>query len=248
MESNAPHASLRTLPCTLESGLLFFILQPLVGSQFSGRPLLGFSPGWREGQGLSSGPAAPKPRKAVFHRTAFCKHPANQNLCQDSARLPGFTSLSSEPEEFFLFSSLWILSEHCFQCFIQCFKSLSRMADRVPGPPSSGDSSRFPFVSKALHSVAPAHSIPAPRAPSLCPHIHARNFWLLSCGCNFTFGTPSTPVFLLANSYSFLKTQTQHLSLVKPSLVLPYLLIQDSHCDVCLSLHPVLESLLENPL
>lgn len=180
MESNAPHTSLRTLPCTLESSLLFLILQPLVGSQFSRSLLFGFSPGWREGRGSSSGPAAPKPRKAVFHRTGFCKHPANQNLCQDSARLPGFASLSSEPEEFFLFSSLWILSEHCFQCFIKCFKSLSRMADRAPGPPSSGDSSRFPFVSKALHSVAPAHSIPAPWGPPLCPHIHARKDVLAS--------------------------------------------------------------------
>ena len=180
MESNAPHTSLRTLPCTLESSLLFLILQPLVGSQFSRSLLFGFSPGWREDRGSSSGPAAPKPRKAVFHRTGFCKHPANQNLCQDSARLPGFASLSSEPEEFFLFSSLWILWEHCFQCFIKCFKSLSRMADRAPGPPSSGDSSRFPFVSKALHSVAPAHSIPAPWGPPLCPHIHARKDVLAS--------------------------------------------------------------------
>lgn len=101
-----------------------------------------------------------------------------------------------------------------------------------------------------LFTVWPQHTAsPHPGGlPSALTYMQGKMFWLLSCCCNFTFGTPSTQVFLLANSYSFLKTQTQHLSLVKPSLVLPYLLIQDSPCDVCLSLHPGLESLLENPL
>lgn len=53
------------------------------------------------------------------------------------------------------------------------------------------------------------------------------------------------PVFLLANSYSFLKTQIQHPSLVKPSLPLTCRI--RSPLVLSASLHPVLESLLESP-
>ena len=254
MESNAPHTSLRTLPSTLESGLLFLILQPLVGSQFSGRLLLGFSPGWREGQDLSSGPVAPKPRKAAFHGTGYCKHLAAKT-CQDSSRLPGFASLSSEPEDFFLFSNLWMLLEHCFQYFIQYFISLS--AGWLTGHlahPLLETVVRFPFVSKALQCGPSTHCPPTRASPlpsrtcTLLLH-KERFFGFFHATVTLHLALPLlTPVFLLVNYYSFLKSQTQLLSLVKASLVLPNLLIQDSPCDVCLSFHPVLECLLENPL
>lgn len=49
----------------------------------------------------------------------------------------------------------------------------------------------------------------------------AKNRWVLSCHCDFRFNPFSTcSVFLLANSYTFLKTQNKHPSLAKPSLPL----------------------------
>lgn len=117
-------------------------------------------------------------------------------------------------------------------------------------------------MSRVLHSVAPAHTHPTPHAkrrqrrPPLCllfAYIllptEGRICWLLSCHCDFTLSFPSTHSNFPLGELLFIPQDPNPTPLFGEALLAPPL-PAEPRLPLMLSapLHPVLESLLENPL
>lgn len=183
----------------------------------------------------------------MLHCTGFCKH-----LAAKPCFRPLLASLGLPHLVLNLSIFSFLPAHRCSQdiVFIVLFYpaftiAVSRMTDRAPSPPYFWKQQScsllcpgfFTVWSQHTHTPPPMQREGLPFAFSLhafCSRQKERFAGFFHATVILHLAFPLLiPIFLLVNSYSFLKTQIQHPSLVKPSLRLPYLLNKTPTDAIC---------------